>query len=273
MVKAITASILLALQATAVDFFYDLSQASWTGGPTNFFAVFGAWTPLSIPGCAVWFDAADAASMTLDGTNVTVWADKSGNGRDAAMFALDSAPAYAASTQNGLGGVWFHGAAAAKRLDFACPVAARHTLFMVMRSTDDARAYSAPFAYDRYSTDRGAPFFIKQSSRKSASYPLYDSGYWDGSGAQTYAVGETCVFSFRMGQTGDTVEGWKNGNLDASFTSTANNVATNLMFGASNDGQQWVGCLLEFVIYDSRLSDADIDAAETALMSKWGVTP
>jgi hypothetical protein len=34
--------------------------------------------PLSIPGCQLWLDAADTSSMTLSGSNVTQWRDKSG---------------------------------------------------------------------------------------------------------------------------------------------------------------------------------------------------
>jgi hypothetical protein len=37
-------------------------------------------TPLSIPGCALWLDGSDTSSMTLSGSNVTAWNDKSGNG-------------------------------------------------------------------------------------------------------------------------------------------------------------------------------------------------
>ena len=39
--------------------------------------------PTQISGCALWLDAADATTLTLSGSNVTAWADKSGNGRNA----------------------------------------------------------------------------------------------------------------------------------------------------------------------------------------------
>ena len=34
--------------------------------------------PTDIPGCVVWLDAADITTLTLSGTNVTAWRDKSG---------------------------------------------------------------------------------------------------------------------------------------------------------------------------------------------------
>ena len=42
----------------------------------------GTFTPLSISGCQLWLDAADSSTLTLSGSNVTTWADKSGNGRN-----------------------------------------------------------------------------------------------------------------------------------------------------------------------------------------------
>lgn len=42
-----------------------------------------SFTPLSIPNCALWLDAADTTTVTLSASNVTSWSDKSGNGRNA----------------------------------------------------------------------------------------------------------------------------------------------------------------------------------------------
>ena len=46
---------------------------------------YGNYFPLSITGCALWLDAADtsSASLTLSGSNVTTWRDKSGTGNNA----------------------------------------------------------------------------------------------------------------------------------------------------------------------------------------------
>lgn len=41
------------------------------------------WTPTDLPGgVAHWYDAADVSTLTLSGTTVLEWADKSGNGHD-----------------------------------------------------------------------------------------------------------------------------------------------------------------------------------------------
>lgn len=41
------------------------------------------FTPRNISGCQLWFDGADPSYMTLSGTSILTWKDKSGNARDA----------------------------------------------------------------------------------------------------------------------------------------------------------------------------------------------
>ena len=57
-----------------------------------------AFSPLSIPTCALWLDAADSTTVTGT-TTVTAWSDKSGNGRP---VTITSAPSYGTTTQNKL---------------------------------------------------------------------------------------------------------------------------------------------------------------------------
>jgi hypothetical protein len=54
-------------------------------------------TPRAISGCALWLDAADATTLTLSGSTVTAWADKSGNGRTATQTVSGNRPTYTAS--------------------------------------------------------------------------------------------------------------------------------------------------------------------------------
>lgn len=64
--------------------------------------------PRSIPGLAGWWDAADAASVTLDSGRVSQWADKSGLGRHAANSTSGSTqPDYITAGRNGLNVVRF----------------------------------------------------------------------------------------------------------------------------------------------------------------------
>ena len=47
--------------------------------------------PVDISGCALWLDGTDRQTLTLSGSNITTWADKSGNGRNAVQFGAATA--------------------------------------------------------------------------------------------------------------------------------------------------------------------------------------
>lgn len=61
-----------------------------------------SFSPTGIPGLALWLDASDAATITLDGSNnVSQWSDKSGNARNAAQASTTLRPGYLTSGING----------------------------------------------------------------------------------------------------------------------------------------------------------------------------
>lgn len=62
------------------------------------------WNPLVLRP-ALWFDAADISTITLSGSNVTQWNDKSGNGRN--MTVGVNSPTIANASLNGLNTVAF----------------------------------------------------------------------------------------------------------------------------------------------------------------------
>lgn len=68
----------------------------------------GRFTPASLPDLAMWLDADDAGTITLDGSNnVSQWNDKSGFGRHVSQATVTLRPSYAANSQNGRPGVLF----------------------------------------------------------------------------------------------------------------------------------------------------------------------
>lgn len=56
----------------------------------------GPWTPARIS-TALWLDAADSSTITLNGSNVSQWNDKSGNGRNVSQATAASQPTYSAT--------------------------------------------------------------------------------------------------------------------------------------------------------------------------------
>ena len=66
----------------------------------NQFSSTPLWTPAQIS-TSLWLDAADTETITLNGSTVSQWNDKSGNGRNASQGTAALQPAY---TVNGLNG-------------------------------------------------------------------------------------------------------------------------------------------------------------------------
>lgn len=64
------------------------------------------FAPTSIADLAMWLDASDASTISLDGSNnVEEWRDKSGNARHATQANATLRPSYPSNVQNGLSGV------------------------------------------------------------------------------------------------------------------------------------------------------------------------
>lgn len=68
----------------------------------------GLWTPAEIT-TALWLDAADATTITLVGSKVSQWADKSGTGRHAVQGTDAARPTYVSAGLNGKSVLSFDG--------------------------------------------------------------------------------------------------------------------------------------------------------------------
>jgi hypothetical protein len=63
------------------------------------------FSPTSIPGCALWFDAADSTTIVQSASKVSQWNDKSGNGYSVIQPTSANQPTYTANLLNGKAGI------------------------------------------------------------------------------------------------------------------------------------------------------------------------
>lgn len=64
------------------------------------------FTPTQVPGCQLWFDAADATTFTFSsGTNISAWRDKSSNGYSVIQPTVGAQPFLTSDAQNRLPGI------------------------------------------------------------------------------------------------------------------------------------------------------------------------
>jgi hypothetical protein len=67
------------------------------------------FNPKSISGLQLWLDASDASSVVLNGSTVSQWSDKSGNGRNATQGTANNQPTFSAAARNGRSVLSFDG--------------------------------------------------------------------------------------------------------------------------------------------------------------------
>jgi len=86
------------------------------------------WTPALLT-TKVWLDAADSGTLTLDGSAVSQWDDKSGNANHGTETSTQR-PALVSNSQNSLPGLSFDGSN--DRLVFGSPILPlTHSMFIV----------------------------------------------------------------------------------------------------------------------------------------------
>jgi len=87
---------------------------AWSPLATSFSVYPYPWTPSNIT-CAAWYDAADVSSLTIDpanaeaGDQISLWADKSGNGRNVSRATGIAQPATGRRSIGGLNAIDFDG--------------------------------------------------------------------------------------------------------------------------------------------------------------------
>lgn len=67
------------------------------------------FSPRQVADLALWLDASDASTITLNGSTVSEWQDKSGNGKHAGQATAVDQPTYTANVVNGRSAVVFDG--------------------------------------------------------------------------------------------------------------------------------------------------------------------
>lgn len=236
-----------------------------------------AFTPTSISNLAMWLDGADAASITLDGSNnVSQWSDKSGNGKHATQATTTKRPSYQTAVQNGLNAVRFDGTDDCLQAA-SLTLSGQFTLILVCKTTT------------------AKPFFIEHSANVTPNQGFYFYGTeptasgirrtatglvtpgvnvnWFGSAA---GVAVFRSLSSLVGGLGYSIR--KNGvaqsisGTNLNVISSAASVTDTLNIGSRNNGVSPVsdGDYYEIMLYDRPLTDTEVGTLEAYLKAKWG---
>ena len=226
------------------------------------------WQPNEIT-TALWLDAADADTITLNGSNVSQWDDKSGNDKHATQTGSTSQPESGADTINGLNTLKFDGSN--DRLLISSPL-----------SSPINNAYMF-IVYKVNSTSTSGTCFQFGSVRWLAHAPWSDGNiYFDLEGpsnrerisaASGFSVGDDVLMGFYGSVTDDAQEIWKNGSLLASATGGNYSVtaASTAEIGGVSGSQYQSASIGEIVLVESTVDETTRQKIEGYLAWKWGL--
>lgn len=219
-----------------------------------------AFVPTDISGLALWLDASDAASLTLDGSNnVSQWSDKSGNARNVTQSNFFRRPSYTAASQiNGVNVVKFDGTDDLLTAYFTS-IPQPATVFVVARfgSLTGFRVL-----YDSLSTNPHGMY-------TSGTVLVLEAGSSLNINGGTVTVNASLLASGVYNSTSSILR--LNRTQIASGNAGAFALTNGISFGANRNGSApFQGDIAEFAYYSRVLTAGEITQVEDYLKNKWG---
>jgi hypothetical protein len=228
----------------------------------------------SFPGFYAWYTASDGcngAGQPADGTSITLWADKTGQGRDLvrtstdvnrqAVFVSDGVAGKPSALYDGDDFIW-----AANASEFG-PTIAEKTIFVVSQSNELPGDQSRYLFDSSSSSGRNAVFL--GSTTGTDQWAIYPGGstWFNGAMGTLDPEFHTAVFDT------NSQEHYINGALSASGTDPSATLNGFVMGARVNVANGWNGLIAECLVYEGVLSPADIASIESYLAATYSSTP
>jgi hypothetical protein len=259
---------------------------AYLGASEVYSSVAAAWTPAYLgASLALWLDADDASTITLNGSTVSQWNDKSGNKRNVSRATAANQPTYTASGLNGKPVITFDGtndslinasaglmravsgATSVIVMSRAANLAAASDLLWIGMSTGNARLVMS-FRIGLAAPGEG---FTSGGRRLSTDSFQTVTGF-----AYT---SNPIIAAARHDYANANLEIWQDGTAGASrvyqTAGVTDNNAGELSVGAGNTagtGAPLNGYIAEITLVHSALSTTDRQKLEGYLAHKWGLT-
>jgi hypothetical protein len=231
------------------------------------------FSPLNISGIQLWLDGSDSSTLSLSGTTVTQWRDKSGLGNNTS--ATGGTNTYTTNAINGLSAVslnnsWLTGgftttftgtqvqAFAVATLSSGAGTWGR-VLSLGRPGVNDYNATDTTFMIIRYSGGQSVGIG-RNSSYLSVGIPAYSTPFI----VQSSHNGATEA----IGVNGTLTPSTQNTGVGSGFNITSYGIGTNTNTG---DATYWAGYVGEVIYYTGLLTTLQIQQVEGYLAWKWGL--
>ncbi len=225
------------------------------------------FNPKSIAGLSLWLDAADSSTITIS-TGVSVWADKSGNGRNATQNVGGKQPLNS-NTINGKNVVTFQGTDDTMQIAANAAFNANSQTIIIV-----ARQATAANEVLWYKADSNSAVGVITRYRTGTQFWLYQKN--DGSAATLVNASNTNtntnVYATVLEPANQA--GFVNGASVATATvTTAYDNNSGPFLGSRRDvGEYLNGDIAEVLHYSRALSASERSKVERYLGGKWGIT-
>ena len=228
------------------------------------------FNPKSIAGLKLWLDASDSSTVTLNGSAVSQWGDKSGNGFHFSQSTANNQPAYTGSI-NGRSAISFDGVndgldrTGVTNANIADTTGACAFAVYEISGTDlqyaVLRTLTTGSGHDRFNST-GYHCYFRTSRFLSIPNPPPSTGL--------------VLLTSSSNVSSDTqsvrVNGAQYQSQVCATTFAAWRALTGQAWAVGYDASWLTGSVGEVLIYGKALSATDISKVEKYLAAKWGVT-
>lgn len=249
------------------------------------------FNPTSIAGCQLWLDASDTATISVSGSAVTQWTDKSTNAYTFTQGTAGDRPSSGTRSKNSKNVIDFDGTdylnstAATSAWKFLSD-GTQHTMFIVANS-DTPSLYSATFGNANGTGTigfhgpmfRDAPQTIQTWITPAGGVSVVNNngGTWSTSTYYYITVRQKpsdATAANRSKTQLNLATAFSNNTQTA--TPSASNPTNSIILGgvlnnSSVPSNQLDGAIGEIIIYNSYLSDTDTSTVQSYLATKWAI--
>lgn len=217
--------------------------------------------PTPVAGLRLWYDASDASTVTLNGSRVSGWDDKSGSGDHLTQASTSIQPLYVLAAQNGLNGILFNSTRDDKLARSLGNINQPHTVFIVSSATGSGNRFMLKGLSSLYhfykSSAVGNRIVVTAGSPAKTGATIFGAAMtlhtmiFNGAGSALYLNRDVNTLSGNPGTGG---------------------IVTGLEVGASSTSNGWSGYINEIRLYNSVLSAANIEKTWDQMIDhKWGI--
>ena len=253
-----------------------LKGGSYTGGK------YGAFQPPSISACTLWLDAADSNTITLNGSNVSQWNDKSGNDNHLLQGTADNQPTYDATG-------WTGAKPTVSYNDATEYLSTASAGFDVMDGGDVSvffveklSLFNNKYMFNQFVTGESEATNLQFSFLGNTPRPAVSWEYGSGTNENieflsiAYNTNDTVIYTSR--NTTDNVVNciWDDGtptvDLNRAYTNNATGGADSFFnLGGLRGGQSSTFLVAEFIVYKKLVTEAERQIVNSYLKTKWGI--